>query len=169
MNNKKSGDTGELEIVKRVPCPNCGKKLMLLPPNYPLFDIQCTGCSFRAQVKTNRSKPKSEIFGAGWDILEKVLKSGFLMPPLFVCFEWEEAFSQCHETRFYPFIPKSNLRKYKLSPTAKRANYKMFNYVHMDQLPYFSLSRMDAKRGRLGNIKVIHVELAENRFLPVND
>jgi len=60
--------------MRLVPCPNCAKKLMSLPKNFPLYDIQCTGCSFRAQVKTNNSKPKNEIFGAGWDIMSKVLK-----------------------------------------------------------------------------------------------
>ena len=73
MSNKKTGDKGEKEIVKLVKCPNCRKELMLLPTNYPLYDIQCTACQFRAQIKTNNWKPKSEVFGAGWDIMEKVL------------------------------------------------------------------------------------------------
>jgi len=46
-----------------------------LPKNYPLYDVQCTGCLFRAQVKTNNSKPRLAIFGAGWDIISKVMKS----------------------------------------------------------------------------------------------
>ena len=71
--NKHAGDQGELEIVKLVSCPNCGKELMLLPPNYPLYDLQCTGCSFRAQVKTNSCKPKSVVFGAGWQIMNTVI------------------------------------------------------------------------------------------------
>lgn len=40
--NKISGDEGEQEIIDLVPCPNCKKKLMLLPENYPLYDLQCT-------------------------------------------------------------------------------------------------------------------------------
>lgn len=135
MNNKNSGDIDEQEVVSLVPCPNCGKKLMLLPPNYPLYDLQCTGCSFRAQVKTNLSKPKKEIFGAGWDIVEKVLKSGYQMPPLIVNFKWDGG----QEIRFYPFIPKKYLKVRKLSENARRANYKMFNYVGIDKLPYFVL------------------------------
>lgn len=66
MNNKERGNVGEEEIVKLVPCPNCGKKLMKLPKNYPLVDVQCEGCTFRAQVKTVNSSPKKIIFGAGW-------------------------------------------------------------------------------------------------------
>lgn len=135
--NKQNGDTGEIEVVSRVCCPNCGKKLMTLPKNYPLYDVQCEGCSFRAQVKTNQSKPKDIIFGAGWDIMEKVLKSGFMVPPLFVNFKWTEKGQENQEIRFYPFIPKTNLRKYQLSEKARRANYKMFNYTGMNSLPYF--------------------------------
>jgi DNA-directed RNA polymerase subunit RPC12/RpoP len=139
--NKLHGDQGELDVVDLIPCPNCGKRLMGLPPNYPLYDIQCTGCSFRAQVKTNITKPKPIIFGAGWDIMEKVLKSGFMVPPLFVNFKWNEKGRKKQEVRFYPFVPKGNLRKYQLSPRARRANYKMFNYVGLDRLPYFVLFR----------------------------
>ncbi len=137
--NKDSGDFGEQEVVDLVPCPNCGKSLMKLPKNYPLYDLQCTGCSFRAQVKTNNSKPKSEIFGAGWDIMEKVLKSGFMIPPLIANFKWVEKGKEKHKIIFYPFIPKTNLKKRTLPPTARRANYKMFNYIGLDKLPNFVL------------------------------
>jgi DNA-directed RNA polymerase subunit RPC12/RpoP len=135
--NKLSGDTGEQEIVDNIPCPNCSKSLMLLPTGYPLYDIQCTACSFRAQVKTNASKPKPVIFGAGWEIMNKVLKSGFLVPPLIVNFKWVEKEVDRQEIRFYPFVPKKNLKKYQLSETARRANYWMFRYEGLNDLPYF--------------------------------
>jgi hypothetical protein len=141
MSNKSAGDIGEQEVVNLVPCPNCNKKLMLLPPNYPLYDVQCTGCNFRAQVKTNFSKPKKVIFGAGWEVMDKVIKSGFLIPSLIVNFKWEGG----QEIHFYPFIPKKNLLKRTLSPAARRANYKMFNYVGIDKLPYFILYKNDEK------------------------
>lgn len=137
ITNKTSGDAGEQEIVELVPCPNCSKRIMLLPTNYPLFDVQCTGCSFRAQVKTNKSKPKSVVFGAGWQIMSKVLKSGYMVPQLFLNFKWMEAGLERQEIRFYPFVPKKNLSNYKLSEGARRANYEMFTYVGMDKLPYF--------------------------------
>ncbi len=137
--NRQSGDQGESEVIKLVPCPNCGKKLMPLPPNYPLYDVQCTGCSFRAQVKTNKSKPKAVIFGAGWQIMDKVLKSGFITPPLILNFKWTEAGHRKQEIRFYPFVPKKNLNKYRLSEKARRSNYWMFTYVGLDKLPFFVL------------------------------
>ena len=135
--NHLAGNTGEDEVVALVPCPNCGKKLERLPKNYPLSDVQCTGCIFRAQVKTNNSKPKSEIFGAGWDIMEKVLKAGYMTPPLLVNFKWKDATGAHQKIIFYPFIPKSHLRVRKLSSRARRANYRMFNYVGIDKLPHF--------------------------------
>lgn len=137
--NKQFGDEGEKEVVELIPCPNCGKELMLLPPNYPLFDIQCSGCSFRAQIKTVKSKPKASILGAGWDIMDKVLKSGFITPSLITNFKWEDKGVKRQEIRFYPFVPKKNLKKYQLSATARRANYKMFHYVGLNTLPHFIL------------------------------
>jgi len=138
--NKVAGDLGEQEVVDLVPCPNCGKKLMLLPPSYPLYDVQCTGCSFRAQVKTNKKNAAAkEVFGAGWQIMEKVLKSGFMVPPLLLNFKWKTKEGLRQEIRFYPFVPKVNLKKYQLPSTAKRADYWMFNYVHLDALPHFIL------------------------------
>ncbi len=137
--NKINGDVGEQDVVDLVPCPNCGKKLMLLPKNYPLYDVQCTGCLFRAQVKTNGSKPKPVIFGAGWDIIEKVMKSGYMVPPLITNFKWKDIEGDYQEIRFYPFVPKVNLKMHKLSETARRANYKMFNYIGIDEIPFFTL------------------------------
>ena len=138
-NNKIAGDIGEQEVVKKIPCPNCGKKLMPLPQGFPLYDVQCTKCLFRAQVKTNNSKPKPVIFGAGWDIISKVMKSGYMVPPLITNFKWKEKETNHQEIRFYPFVQKINLKMHQLSPTARRANYKMFNYIDIDEIPYFVL------------------------------
>lgn len=139
--NKESGDAGELEVVALIPCPNCGKKLMPLPKNYPLYDVQCTGCLFRAQVKTNNSKPKPVIFGAGWDIISKVMKSGYMVPPLITNFKWKDKEGIHQEIRFYPFVPKVNLKMHQLSEKARRANYKMFNYIGIDEIPFFTLHK----------------------------
>ena len=140
--NKQSWKTDEKEVVRLVNCPNCKKKLMLLPPNYPLYDVQCTGCSFRAQIKTVNAKPRGILFGAGWEIMNKVLKSGYMVPSLLLNFKWKEKGEDKQKIRFYPFIPRVNLHKYKLSPKARRANYKMFLYKNMDKIPYFVLYKM---------------------------
>jgi len=138
-NNKESGDIGEQEVVDLIGCPNCKSKLMLLPPSFPLFDIQCTRCLFRAQIKTSRSKPSGTVRGAGWDIYEKVLKAGHLAPQLIVNYHWSDRTGEHHEIRFYPFIAKGNVQKYTLAPTARRANYRMFNYVGLNEQPYIKL------------------------------
>lgn len=135
--NKQSGFFGEQEVVDLINCPNCGKKLMMLPPDYPLYDVQCTGCSFRAQVKTSRSRPKQVVLGAGWEIMDKVTKSGFIIPPLITNYKWTQNGEEKQEIRFYPFIPKGNLQKRQLPSHAKRANYWMFNYTGLDKLPFF--------------------------------
>ncbi len=136
---KENGTAGELEIVNLILCPNCSNKLMTLPQNNPLYDVQCMRCIFRAQVKTNKCKPKPIIFGAGWDIVDKVLKSGFITPSLIANFKWKDEGGDHQEIRFYPFVPKTHLKKRKLSDTAQRANYWMFDYINLDKLPYFEL------------------------------
>jgi len=138
-NNKESGDIGEKEVVDLIPCPNCGKNLMILPPNYPMYDVQYTACNFRAQVKTNNCKPKNVIFGATYDIYEKVLKAGYLSPPLIVNFKWQENDKPKQEIRFYPFVGKDNIKKYTLSETARRANLRMFRYERLDRIPFMVL------------------------------
>ena len=120
-------------------CPNYQRPLMVLPPNYPLFDVQCTACAFRAQVKTVRSRPVARIRGAGWQVMSKVLKSGFLVPPLVVNWTWRARKRTYHEIRFYPFIPRQNLHSYALSATARQPNYEMFDYTGLRDLPNFVL------------------------------
>lgn len=137
MSTKENGDVGEREVIEHVPCPNCGKSLMLLPPSFPMCDVQCVGCHFRAQIKTSGSKPKRVVFGSTWNITEKVLKSGYIMPPLFLNFKWVEKSIEHQEIRFYPFVPKKNLRQRTLPETAKRAGLKMFDYIGLDELPHF--------------------------------
>lgn len=138
INNKILGDDGEVEVTKLISCPNCSKNLMLLPNGYPLYDIQCTACNFRAQIKTNNTEPHEIIRGAGWDIMEKVLKSGFLVPPLIVNFKWIKDHKSKQEIRFYPFIRKSNLKKYTADIKSRGRLYKMFNY-DLKNLVFFVL------------------------------
>lgn len=143
MSNKQTGDDGEIEVCELVSCPNCSSKLMLLPPSFPMFDVQCTRCLFRAQIKTVSSKPRGTIFGAGWDIYEKVLKAGHLSPSLIVNFKWLVGDQLNQDIRFYPFIAKENVKKYQLSERARRANYRMFRYVGLDKLPFIQLYKTD--------------------------
>ena len=166
ISNKFTGDQGEREICEKIKCPNCGKQLVLLPPGFPMYDVQCSRCMFRAQIKTVNTKPKNSIFGAGWDIYEKVSKAGYLSPSLFVYFKWKFQDTICYEIRYYPFIPKTALKPYALSQTARRANYKMFKYVHLDKLPYFVLDAWYVEKGNVGKVKAINISESVNIFYP---
>lgn len=150
MSKKKTGKIGEKEVISLVRCPNCLSKLILLPEGFPMYDVQCSRCLFRAQVKTVNSKPRASIFGAGWKIFEKVLKAGYLTPPLIVNFRWKsEGGALCQEIRFYPFIAaKGNIKKYQLSEKAKRAKYWMFKYVNLDKIPFIVLYKQFDPLGR---------------------
>jgi hypothetical protein len=103
-----------------------------------MYDVQCSACSFRAQVKTNSCRPKNEVFGAGWDVLSKVLKAGYMVPPLIVNFRWIENGARKQVIRFFPFIPRQHIRKRKVK-RKNRTVYPMFNYTGLDRLPCFQL------------------------------
>ena len=139
VNNKVTGDRGELEVIKLIACPNCSRKLMLLPNGYPLYDVQCTGCFFRAQVKSSSgSRPRDIVRGAGWDIIYKVLKSGALVPPLITNCKWREKSKERQEIRFYPFISKTSLMNYTANIKSRGRIYKMFNY-NLKGMKYYVL------------------------------
>jgi hypothetical protein len=140
------GDAGEKEIAELAPCPNCGKRLRTFPKNYPLYDVQCECCFFRAQVKTRGSSPKSVVRGAGWDIINKVLKAGFLAPPLIVNFKWRDGKRKQSEILFFPFITKEYMGKYRLGKGHRQEGYEMFNYVSLKKLPHFQLVTEGKKR-----------------------
>lgn len=138
--NHNTGHSGERDVVKRIACPNCGRKLMLLPPSYPLYDVQCTGCLFRAQVKTSNRRPGNAVFGATWDIMEKSLRAGHTVPPLIVNFTWQEKGKRCQEIHLYPFIiPRENLQKRYTEIKKSGRKLWMFNYVNLRSLPRFVL------------------------------
>jgi hypothetical protein len=138
-----SGAKGELEIINDFKCPNCKSKLLRLPACFPLFDVQCERCLFRAQVKTARCAPKDEIFGAGWDILDKNLKAGHLIPPLIVIFNWQDKKTRKLNSKvlFFPFLTMKNIRRRKRSHKGKRPGYREFNYIGLrdEKLPQMVL------------------------------
>ena len=142
MRTKKQqvGDAGEDEIAKDAPCPNCGHRLVKFSKkNYPLYDLQCESCFFRVQVKTSGSSPKNSVPGAGWDIISKVLKAGFLAPPLIVNFKGKKGKLAQSEILFFPFVTKEYMDQYELGKNHRQAGYKMFTYGRLKQLPHFRL------------------------------
>jgi hypothetical protein len=138
VTHKFTGDGGERDVIRLVKCPNCSKPLTLLPVSYPLCDVQCTACHFRSQIKTSRSKPKDTVRGAGWDIMYRVLKAGYLVPPLIVNFVWDENGMKRQEIRFYPFIRKMELHPYTAKISRRSQLYKMFDY-HLKNAQFYVL------------------------------
>lgn len=135
---KIKGDKGEKEVVELVSCPNCGRDLMLLPASFPLHDVQCTGCHFRAQIKTIASKPTNTLRGAGWNPMNNILRAGHLVPSLIVHFTWKEKGKRCRDIRFYPFIQKNRLNRYIADIRSANRRHPMFGY-NLKDLPYITL------------------------------
>lgn len=146
-NRQNVGDKGEAEVARCAPCPNCRKRLVKFSKkNYPLYDLQCESCFFRVQVKTSGSSPKSTVPGAGWDIINKVLKAGFLAPPLIVNFKGKKKKLDQSEILFFPFVTKQFMDDYTLGDKHPQKGYKMFNYARLNKLPHFRLVKHGKKR-----------------------
>ncbi len=133
--NRERGTLGEKDVIRKVRCPNCGKKLRLLPVGFPLFDVQCVACVFRAQVKTNNGSPRNEIFGSGYTVLRHSMAIGQLIPPLIANFVWSEGRSARQLIVFYPMITKRNIRTRKRGAGGSHPGYEEFNYIGMKDAP----------------------------------
>jgi len=144
--HRSAGDVGEAYVVRRIRCPHCNKRLIRLPAGFPLFDVHCEGCVFRAQVKTNNAKPRNEIFGAGYDVLQHFQKSGQLIPPLIVVFRWREGSAARERVVFYPFLTTRNLRKRVRGASGSRPGYREFNYVDLETAPSIDLTPKQRKQ-----------------------
>lgn len=109
------GLEAERFVVRRVPCPNCAGSLERLDSGYPLLDVRCTRCLLRAQVKRVKAKPRRRIRGASWGPVDVYLRTGLLLPPMFVCFDWPEGQRQPGIVQFYPLVPKRSVMRRRLS------------------------------------------------------
>lgn len=128
-----NGELGEKEVCEKIPCPNCGGKLFQLIKNNPLNDVACNSCLFRAQVKTSTNTNPTTVNGAGWDILNKTLKFGIIIPQLIVNLN--------NEIRYYPYIPKTALKKRIANINNHNGTirkYPMFDY-YIKGLKYYIL------------------------------
>ncbi len=145
--SKQVGELGEKFIVENLPCPNCGNELMRLSPGFPLYDVQCTSCIFRAQVKSARTKRcPNEVFGAGWRILNAALKTGQLIPPLLLHLHSDEGKEKHDRVFFFPLLTTGQIKKY--TATVRGRKYEMFKYVGLfrDDVAHVELSCRPAGR-----------------------
>ena len=65
-----------------------------------------------------------------------------MSPPLIVNFKPS---GSKQEIQFFPFIPREHLKKFKLSENHRQANYAMFDYHSLDELPHFRLIKKGMK------------------------
>jgi hypothetical protein len=140
-----TGDAGEEFVASSVPCPYCDRKLELLPKNYPLFDVQCSSCLFRAQVKTSKTPISGTIPGGGLKMKESARRLGILSPPIISVSNMKANKADERLVQFFPFIPESHTKKKPplKDPKREHLKYRMFDYVRMNELPRFVL---DAKK-----------------------
>lgn len=133
-----SGAEAERFVVDRIPCPSCSSALRALPAGYPLYDVECTRCLLRAQVKRILARPRDRIRGATWDVMSHHFKTGHLIPPMFACFGWPAGRPEPHVVWFFPLIPTRNLKMRVLSERHQtQAGRRMAEYVDMRSLPRF--------------------------------
>jgi hypothetical protein len=137
MSKAVSGSEAEKFIVDHVHCPSCESNLVLLPAGYPLYDVACTRCLLRAQVKRVLTKPRDRIRGASWDVMSHHIRTGHLVPPMFACFGWPGTASEPSTIWFFPFIPASNVTKRVLSERHQTPGRRMTEYVAMRTVPHF--------------------------------
>lgn len=131
------GDEAERFVAKRIACPSCGGRLRVLPPGYPLFDVQCGSCLFRAQTKRVKEKPRSRLRGGSWSVVNLYLRTGQLLPPMLVCFDWPETSGRPGSVYFFPFVPAKNVKRRVLSSRHKSdAGRAMAEYLGMLALPH---------------------------------
>lgn len=88
MSSTYDGEQAVKFISTSVPCPSCAGPLMELPRSYPIFDVQCSKCLFQAQVKRVAAGPRHRIRGASWGPIDVLVRTGLLLPPIFICFGW---------------------------------------------------------------------------------
>lgn len=120
-----------------VSCPSCGKPLRQLPPGYPLFDVHCVACLFRAQVKRVQEGPRSRLRGASWSVVSLYLRTGQLLPSMLVCFDWPSGKARPGTVYFFPFVPARNVKRRLLTRQHKTdPGRAMAEYVGMLELPH---------------------------------
>ena len=135
MSTARAGFEAEAFVIENVPCPSCGHELRALHPGFPLYDVDCSRCLFRAQVKRILAPPRNRIRGASWDVLHHHLRTGQLIPPIFACFGWKTGAPAPQVIYFFPFIPATHISRRVLSENHATPGRKMTEYERMLELP----------------------------------
>lgn len=144
MSSASSGAEAEAFVVERIACPSCGSALRPLPSGYPLYDVECTRCLLRAQVKRILAAPRDRIRGATWDVMSHHFKTGHLIPPMFACFGWPSGAPEPLTVWFFLLIPTANVKMRVLSDRHQtQPGRRMAEYVGMKSVPHFVVFEAD--------------------------
>lgn len=141
MSRNDLGLEAERFVARRIPCPNCAGPLERLDSGYPLLDVRCTRCLLRAQVKRVKAKPRSLIRGASWGPVGVYLRTGLLLPPMFVCFDWPEGQPHPGVVHFYPLVPERSVRRRRLSQNHKTGAGRLMAEYDLGDLPLLVVFR----------------------------
>lgn len=140
ISNTESGERAVEFVIALVKCPYCVKTLVDLPRATPVYDIACTRCEFRAQVKSVETKKRSRIRGASAGPLAGLRLAGKASPPLIVVWGWDGVDRTATEVSLFPLVPWSHIRERVLPDThSTMAGRRMVDYHGLSTLPHFSL------------------------------
>ena len=141
-NRTASGEEGELWVRQHVRCPNCAKGWFeRYPSGYPLYDVYCLRCQFRAQVRKHYlPASRSRHVGASWEKIGASLTVGEPLPPIIYCHGWPSGAADPEEVFLYPFVPYSVV-KARAIKTGPQTGRNMTDYVGLRDVPRMLLWR----------------------------
>lgn len=140
ISNTESGERAVQFVLAEVSCPYCTKALMDLPRATPVYDVACSRCEFRAQVKSVETRKRSRIRGASARPLAGLRLAGKLSPPLIVVWQWDGEQRSADEVSLFPLVPWSHVRERVLPANhATMAGRLMVDYHDLVRLPHFTL------------------------------
>jgi hypothetical protein len=140
ISNTESGERAVEFVLLQTKCPYCVKALVDLPRATPVYDVACSRCEFRAQVKSVETPKRSRIRGASARPLAGLRLAGKLSPPLIVVWGWDGEARSAAEVSLFPLVPWSHVRERVLPPNhATMAGRLMVDYHDLKNVPHFTL------------------------------
>lgn len=140
ISNTESGERAVEFVLTQIKCPYCEKALIDLPRATPVYDVACSRCEFRAQVKSVETPRRKRIRGASARPLAGLRWAGKSSPPLIVVWGWDGKNRSAEQVTLYPLVPWRHVRERALPDKhATMAGRLMVDYHDLDLLPYFAL------------------------------
>jgi DNA-directed RNA polymerase subunit RPC12/RpoP len=140
ISNTASGERAVEFVLAQVKCAYCEKALVDLPRATPVYDVACSRCEFRAQVKSVETHMRRRIRGASARPLAGLRLAGKSSPPLIVVWGWDGEARSAERVTLYPLVPWRHIRERALSQNHETmAGRLMVDYHDLHLLPFFEL------------------------------